>query len=119
MSDLRTPPPPPKPNARKHQRYELLASVELHHGSETLVLPARNLSLGGIFLGSDGHDLATLPIGHQVELLVFNAADEEAPAVRALAEVVRHDEAGVGLKWREDRETSKQIASLLHASSGR
>lgn len=116
MSDLRTPPPPPKPNARKHQRYELLASVELHHGDETLILPARNLSLGGIFLGADGNNLSVLPVGHQVELLVFNAADEQSPAVRAFAEVVRHDENGVGLKWRADKETSKQIASLLHAS---
>jgi len=119
MSDLRTPPPPPKPNARKHPRYELYASVELHVGDETLILPARNLSLGGIFLGADGNNLETLPIGHQVELLVFNAGDEDSPAVRAFAEVVRHDDDGVGLKWREDRETSKQIASLLHATAQR
>jgi hypothetical protein len=96
-----------------------MASVELHHGGETLILPARNLSLGGIFLANDGNDLASLRIGTQVELLVFDAANEGSPAVRAFAEVVRLDSQGLGLRWREDRETSKQIASLLQSASAR
>jgi hypothetical protein len=120
VSELRTPPPPPKPkNTRQHPRHELMASVEVHHGSDTLVLAARNLSLGGIFLAADDNDLTQLALGTNVELLVFNAADEESPAVRALAQVVRHDEGGVGLKWKSDPETSKQVTALLRASAVR
>lgn len=114
VADLRTPPPPPRPNARKHPRFELMAGVEVHTGDETLVLPARNLSLGGIFLTADGNDLSRLALGTTVELLVFNAADESHPAVRAHAEVVRHDDSGVGLRWREGTD-AKQLSSLLEA----
>jgi hypothetical protein len=94
-------------------RYEILASVELRAGDETLILPARNLSLGGIFLANDGNDLSQLAVGSQVELHVFNAADESSPAVRALAEVVRCDNTGVGLRWHGDPETGRQLTSLL------
>jgi hypothetical protein len=117
VTDLR-PPPPPRPNLRRHPRYELLASVELHldGGDETVILPARNLSLGGIFLGHDGHDLSRLEIGSQVELLVFDATNEESPPVRAKAMVVRHDEGGIGLEWKRDPGTSKQVKELLKSA---
>jgi hypothetical protein len=114
MSELRTPPPPPKPGQkRKHERYDLMASVEVVSGSETLVLAARNVSLGGIFLASDGNDLTGLGIGNEVELLVFNASDGESPAVRASALVVRRDQGGVGLRWKDDDETTRQVETLL------
>src|SRR5689334_462396 len=87
-----TPPPPPRPNLRRHARYELLASVEVHQGDETLILPARNLSLGGIYLGSDGNDLRRFKVGTSVEVLLFNAVDETHPPVRAGATIVRHDD---------------------------
>jgi len=59
-----TPPPPPRPkNTRRHPRFDMFASVELHAAEETLVLPARNISLGGVYLSSDGHDLAILELG--------------------------------------------------------
>ena len=93
--------------------------MELHIDgteAETVILPARNLSLGGIFLGHDGHDLARLEIGSQVELLVFDATNEEAPPVRARAQVVRHDEGGLGLEWKRDAETSKQVKALLKSA---
>lgn len=109
------PPPPPKRDQRRHTRYELLASVELHQGDDTLILPARNLSLGGIYLGSDGNDLSRIEICTVVELLLFNAVNEDDPPVRAAATVVRHDEEGVGLKWIESAETFFALASLLKA----
>lgn len=97
------PPPAPRPNQRRHPRYELLASVELHWGDETLILPARNLSLGGIYLGADGHALDTFAIGSELEVLVFDAVDEARPQVRASAEVVRLDQDGMALKWKSGK----------------
>ena len=115
VSASRQPPPPPRRNLRKHPRYELLASVELHHGTETVILPARNLSLGGIYLGGDGNDLKSLKRGTSVEVLLFNAADESHPAVRAGAKVVRIDDDGIALRWLEDSDSSLALASLLEA----
>jgi hypothetical protein len=109
------PPPPPKPNLRRHPRFELLASVELHLGDETLILPARNLSLGGIYLGSDGHDLGAFPVGAALEVLVFDAVDEARPAVRAQAVVVRHEQAGMALRWKTDGAVIRELEVLLEA----
>jgi hypothetical protein len=108
-----TPPPPPRPE-RRHPRFELLASVELHTGAETLILPARNLSLGGVFLGNDGHDLKRFRIGMTLEVLVFDGVDEEKPPVRSTAQVVRHQPDGMALMWQsDDPETALQLAQLL------
>jgi hypothetical protein len=110
---VESPPPPPKPNQRAHPRYELFASVEVK-GEETLVLPARNLSLGGLYVGADGHDLArAFPAGHPVDLVVFDAVDADRPALRGGARVVRHDEGGMALRWEEDRDTAQAIGRLL------
>jgi len=117
VSASREPPPPPKPNERKFPRFELLASVELHQGDETLILPARNLSKGGIYLASDGNDLTHLEIGAEVEMLVFDGVDESNPAVRVGGQVVRHDEHGIALRWNESASTARAIATLLRAVS--
>jgi hypothetical protein len=109
------PPPPPRPNQRKHVRYELLASVEVHQGEDTLILPARNLSLGGIYIGSDGNDLSRFRVGNRVELLLFDATNESNPPIRGAARVVRHDDAGIALTWEPDEETTRAIKSLLGA----
>jgi hypothetical protein len=111
-----TPPPPPQPKyTRKHQRFELYASVELHAADETLVLPARNISLGGVYLSADGHDLAILEIGMELEVLVFDALDERRRPVRLYGEVVRLDEHGVALMWADsDPEVARNVARLLH-----
>jgi hypothetical protein len=108
-------PPPPPSNKREFPRYELMASVELREGEETVILPARNLSLGGMYVGADGNDLRHFGIGHEVEVMVFNAADENHPAVRAKAKVVRFDGEGLALKWQSDRETQSQLTQLLKA----
>jgi PilZ domain len=93
----------------------MFASVELHAGAETLVLPARNISLGGLYLSSDGHDLAILEIGMELEVLVFDALDEKRRPVRLVGEVVRIDEHGVALMWADsDPEVARNVARLLH-----
>ncbi|HEX8953684.1 MAG TPA: PilZ domain-containing protein [Polyangia bacterium] len=110
-----SPPPPPKPkNQRRHPRFELFASVEVHAGDETLVLPARNISLGGVYLSADGHDLGKLDVGLELELLVFDALDETRQPVRLSGEVVRLDGHGVALMWADsDPEVASNVALLL------
>lgn len=118
----RTPPPPPAPappNTRAHQRYELLASVELRDADETAVLPAKNLSRGGIYVGSDGNDLRRFAVGSTLELLVFDGEHEDRPVVRGRAAVVRHDASGMGLRWVENPETDAALVRLLQALKSR
>jgi hypothetical protein len=93
----------------------MFASVELHAAAETLVLPARNISLGGVYLSADGHDLAILEVGMELEVLVFDALDERRRPVRLYGEVVRLDEHGVALMWADsDPEIARTVARLLH-----
>lgn len=92
----------------------MFATVELHAGHETLVLPARNISLGGVYLSADGHDLGVLEIGMELEVLVFDALDEERRPVQLVGEVVRLDEHGVALMWADsDPEVARNVARLL------
>jgi len=93
----------------------MFASVELHAAEETLVLPARNISLGGLYLSADGHDLGMLELGLELEVLVFDALDERRRPVRLVGEVVRLDEHGVALMWADsDPEVARKVARLLH-----
>jgi hypothetical protein len=105
----------PEPSdSRRHPRYELYASVELQGAGETLILPARNISLGGMFVDADGHDLSAFPIGAVLSILVFDAADESGPTVRATAAVLRHDPEGIALKWDEtNAENQKHLQAVL------
>jgi hypothetical protein len=113
-----TPPAPPKPNARRYPRYELFASVELHAADTTLVLPARNISLGGIYLSADGNDLAAVPVGLEVEVMLFDALDDGESAVRAMAKVVRNERAGLALTWSStDPVVAGRLANLLERLS--
>ena len=92
----------------------MFASVELHAGGDTLVLPARNISLGGIYLAADGHDLEHLAVGAKLEVLVFDALDETRRPVRLEGEVVRLDGEGVALMWSDsDADAALELSRLL------
>jgi len=108
-----SPPPPPKKNARKHERYEMFASVEVHGSTETVILPARNISLGGVYLTADGHDLSVFPVGAQLEVLVFDALDDRQEPVRLAGQVVRHDAVGMALSWDESDSAVRDVGSFL------
>jgi hypothetical protein len=111
-----SPPPPPKKDGRKHPRYEMMASVEVHSGAETVILPARNISLGGVYLARDGHDLSGFGLGAELQLLVFDALDERHEPVRLAGQVVRHDALGMALMWAySDPETPNKLGRLLEA----
>jgi hypothetical protein len=110
-----SPPPPPRPKStRKFTRYEMYASVELHSESETMILPARNISLGGVFLADDGHDLDAFAIGAQLQVMVFDALDDQRKPVRVLAEVLRREPGGIALMWSDsDPQAAIDLARLL------
>lgn len=79
------------------------------------MLPARNISLGGVYLSADGHDLGMLELAMEIEVLVFDALDEKRRPVRLFGEVVRIDEHGVALMWADsDPDVARNIARLLH-----
>ncbi len=108
------PPPPPKKDLRVHPRYELFATVELRRGEETLVLPARNISLGGLYLEADGNDLSQIAPGEIVEIMLFDAIDEGRVEVRADAQVLRHQPDGIALTWAStDPIIARKLAALL------
>jgi len=108
------PPQRPKKESRVHPRFELFASVELRHGAEALVLPARNISLGGLYLDADGNDLSRIKAGDIVGIMLFDAIDEGKPALHADARVLRHQGAGVALAWAwTDPDVASKLASLL------
>ena len=95
----------------------MLASVQLTAGSETMILPAGNISLGGVYLAADGHDLSGIVVGAHIDVQVFDALDETQAPVRLEAQVVRFDERGMALQWlavaaHEASELSKLMDSL-------
>jgi hypothetical protein len=95
----------------------MYASVELKAASETMILPARNISLGGVYLAADGHDLSGIAVGSRIDVQVFDALDEGKQPVRLDARVVRCDERGMALQWLsvdalEASELSKLMDSL-------
>jgi hypothetical protein len=103
-------------NTRRHPRYELFASVELQQDGEAVVLPARNLSLGGVSLAADGYDLSRFEHGMVIDVLIFDALDETTAPVRSSARVLRHDPNGsMALMWNAtDPVVAGALASLLH-----
>ena len=114
------PPSPPKPNARQYPRFDLSVSVEVRHGHTTLVLPARNISLGGIYLAADGKRLNRLRVGETVEVTVFDLLDEAKHMIRTTARVVRNEGQGIGLSWSTtDPVLSAQVTSILDRLSRR
>ena len=93
----------------------MYASVELHAAEETMLLPARNISLGGVYLTSDGHDLAMFEVGMEVEVVVFDALNESRKSVRLVGEIVRHDGDGLALMWADsDPDVALSLAKLLN-----
>jgi hypothetical protein len=100
MSEI--PPPPPPKNSRKHPRFAMFASVEVHAGDETVILPAHNISLGGVYLTADGHDLGEFTVGLEVEVLIFDALNDAKDPLQIRARVVRRDAVGIALMWSDD-----------------
>ena len=94
----------------------MLASVAIKASSETMLLPALNISLGGVYLAADGHDLTGIALGSRLDVQVFDALDEHKRPVRLDAEVVRHDAQGMALRWLSvDALEATELARLMES----
>jgi hypothetical protein len=108
------PPPHPPKSTRRHPRYTLFASVELKKANETLVLAARNISLGGVLLEADDHEIERFPLGGVVDIHLCDAFDPESPAWHAQAQVIRHEHDAMALMWvGDDPDTLHQLDGIL------
>lgn len=92
------PTPPPKRELRRYPRFEVFAHVQVKRYQEVLMLSARNMSLGGLLVASEGNDLSGFPVGSNVDVQVFASADPR-PTVCGPARIVRHEKDAVALAW--------------------
>lgn len=67
---------PLPPNRREHPRVELVATVEVAAGSEVMLLTAKNLSAGGVFLEGRPADYPALRRGTAVNMTIAMEATE-------------------------------------------
>ena len=95
---------------------ELLASVEIAAGGDLIILTVRNISLGGVFVLHDGHDLSAYAVGSRHELTIFTPDDLEKELV-VRGQVVRHEPDGMALRWREDDTSAMRLAALVERAS--
>jgi hypothetical protein len=100
------------PIQRKHPRVQLLASVELASGKGMVILKVRNISVGGVFVCSDGQDLSSFAIGSRHELTIFTPSDVHKELV-VRGRVVRHEPDGMALEWRKDDTASLKLTELI------
>ena len=104
-------------DARHSPRYELFASVTLKKGVDTRVFSARNVSMGGLFLTVDDGSLELFRIGDKVNIELFDALDA-GRGISSLAQVVRSEAHGIGLRWGStDPDVAGKVAALLERLS--
>src|SRR5262245_56916030 len=95
---------------RKDPRFELYASVRIERAGERLLLPVKNISLGGVLLSSTGHDLSDFPVGSRIQIVVFHP-DDPGKHATVNADVVRNDGNGMALNW--PSELARATVALL------
>lgn len=115
------PPLPPGAERRRHERFELLAQVELRRAGEVSVLPVANISAGGVLVKLEGGALADIAVGEQVSVFLDISDAPEPIAVTLDAKVVRvNGVASVALQWTStDSTTQAQLAKLLDYAASR
>jgi hypothetical protein len=114
---------------RQHHRQDTNVSVRLlRHAmtetgsgvalqTETTNRPARNVSLGGLFVNVPPTDLPEVRTGHVLHVAIETTLGATL-AFKARAVVMRRDATGLGLCWIEDSERVHQsIESLMAALS--
>lgn len=92
---------------RRYPRFEVVAQVELEADDETLMMPLRNLSLGGALLSLPSPDaVPPLQMGDAVSAFVDFGSDlrGENLALSLEAEIVRVEQSdtgitGVAVRW--------------------
>jgi hypothetical protein len=123
-----SPPLTPKPRLsgverRVHPRHDTDVKVQLlrfnikNDGlpgaaleAETIKRPARNVSLGGIFVAIARDELPQVTVGGVVHVSVSAG---EATSFKARAVVMRRDPSGIGLSWLEDTDRLRKDVEVL------
>jgi hypothetical protein len=126
------PRPTPTPPPRQHPRVDIDVSVKLRRFSvhevsgagmtveaHTMSLPARNISIGGLYVVAKGSAHKELTVGSVVMVTVSLARDASL-AFRMRAVITRRDDAGMGLRWIADHKPGEHsVQSLLDAVNQR
>lgn len=91
-------------NRRAHPRFELLAQVQVRRELEVHIMPAVNISGGGVFVRGEPTDYPELRPGTELELVIFDADDPSGGDVAVRAAVARTEERpglahGFGLRF--------------------
>ncbi len=73
------------PERREHERFELLAGVELSHGGQVETFVVINISAGGVLMRNDRN--VQLAVGERIRITID--APEVAPAFSIDARIVR------------------------------
>jgi len=91
---------------RIHTRFDIVAQVEIEADDETIMLPLRNLSLGGALLGLPSSAQPELGLGDPISAFLDFGSDLHGDnlALSLEAEVVRFEEydgktVGVAIRW--------------------
>jgi hypothetical protein len=103
-------PPQGSAERRGSARVPLFALLDVT--AEVFVLTVRNLSLSGVLVDDDGHDLSRLSVGTKHELAIFTPGDTERQLVLA-GEVVRHELGGMALRWTKDSAAMVNLVAWL------
>jgi hypothetical protein len=114
--------PPESMDRRVHERLEMRATARvlrysLRPNSEALSVdtsslerPARNVSLGGIFITAARHELASVGAGCVVHVSVTPPGGK---AFQLRAVVVRREESGLALRWIADAPVDQRVVESL------
>lgn len=116
------PPPPPGHERRRHERYELLAQLELIRGGEVSVLAVRDISAGGLYVELGRLEQAAVQVGDDLHVFIDAGTNDagEPLQLETNVEVVRVALAGVdrpagfGVRWASvDPAAADALARIL------
>lgn len=85
--------------------------MELNGGDEVLILSVQNLSVTGVLVAADGHDLGQFLVGNSYQLSVFDPENERYQ-VEVVARVVRKQPDALALTW-DDEAALFRMQSLI------
>jgi PilZ domain-containing protein len=112
----------PPGQRRQHERQQTSVSVSvLRHDlrgagdkSATVVLTARNISLGGMLMMASKSELPTADVGSVVHVTVKTATERRLHA-RAL--VTRRDDSGIAVRWLAESEADRAVVEAIIVAS--
>lgn len=120
----------PLSDRRQHPRQDTVVTVRLlRHAlrddgravdltTETMNRPARNVSLGGMFVAVSRQDLPEVGVGSVLHVAIETTLGPTL-AFRARAVVARRDDSGMGLRWIVEGDKLRQAIDALLAALSR